>query len=162
MKILGIDPGYDILGWSVITDKFKVLNYGIIKTSPADPVETRLLKIHRSLDAIITEFQPDCASLEKLFFQKNSKTVMNVSAAIGVVMLTLKIRDLPFYEYTPTQVKNSITGFGKAEKDQVEFMIKKILNLGEISGPDDAADALSIAVCHALCRKPQNLTSGAR
>ena len=161
MKILGIDPGYDILGWSVINDKFKVLNYGIIKTSPADPVETRLLKIHRGLDAIITEFQPDCASLEKLFFQKNSKTVMNVSAAIGVVMLTLKLRELPFFEYTPTQVKNSITGFGKAEKDQVEFMIKRILNMDEISGPDDAADALSIAVCHALCRKPQNQISGA-
>lgn len=153
MKILGIDPGYDILGWSVISDKFKVVNYGIIKTSPSDPVEARLLNIHRSLDAIITEFQPDCASIEKLFFQKNSKTVMNVSAAIGVVMLTFKLREIPFFEYTPTQVKNSITGFGKAGKDQVEFMIKRILNMSELGGPDDAADALSIAVCHALNRK---------
>lgn len=160
MKILGIDPGYDILGWSVVSDKFRVFNYGIIKTSPADPVETRLLKIHRSLDAIIAEYQPDCASIEKLFFQNNRKTVMNVSAAIGVVMLTLKMNELPFFEYTPTQVKNSITGFGKAEKGQVEFMIKRILNLGEISGPDDAADALSIAVCHALCKKPQARESG--
>lgn len=153
MKILGVDPGYDILGWSVISDKFRVFNYGIIKTSPSDPVETRLLQIHRGLDAVIAEFQPDCASMEKLFFQKNSKTAMNVSAAIGVVMLTLKLKELPFFEYTPTQVKNSITGFGRAEKGQVEFMIKRILNLGEISGPDDAADALSIAVCHALSRK---------
>ena len=163
MIILGIDPGYDILGWSVISDKFKVFNYGIIKTSPSDPVETRLLKIHRSLDAIIAEYHPDCASIEKLFFQKNSKTVMSVAAAIGVVMLTLKMKDLPFFEYTPTQVKNCITGFGKAEKGQVEFMIKKILNLTEISCPDDAADALSIAVCHALCRKPQaQASSGCR
>ncbi|HOP63537.1 MAG TPA: crossover junction endodeoxyribonuclease RuvC [Spirochaetota bacterium] len=154
MKILGIDPGYDILGWSVISDNFKVHNYGIIKTSPAEPFEARLLKIHRSLDAVIADYLPDCASIEKLFFQKNSKTVMHVSAAIGVVMLTLKLKEIPFYEYTPTQVKNSITGFGKAEKGQVEFMIKRILNLGEINGPDDAADALSIAVCHALCRKP--------
>ncbi len=154
MKILGIDPGYDILGWSVISDKFKVYNYGIIKTSPSDPVETRLLNIHRSLDAIMAEYQPDCASVEKLFFQKNSKTVMNVAAAIGVVMLTLKLKEVPFFEYTPTQVKNSITGFGKAEKGQVEFMVKRILNLSEIKGPDDAADALSIALCHALCRKP--------
>lgn len=153
MKILGIDPGYDILGWSVINDKFKVINYGIIKTSPSDPVEARLLNIHRSLDAIISEFQPDCASIEKLFFQKNSKTVMNVSAAIGVVMLTFKLREIPFFEYTPTQVKNSITGFGKAGKDQVEFMIKRILSMSELGGPNDAADALSIAVCHALNRK---------
>ncbi len=151
---MGIDPGYDILGWSVINEKFRVFNYGIIKTSPEDSIETRLLNIHRSLDAIIAEYQPDCASIEKLFFQNNSKTVMNVSAAIGVVMLTCKLKELPFFEYTPTQVKNSITGFGKAEKGQVEFMIKKILNLDKINGPDDAADALSIAVCHALCRKP--------
>ncbi len=156
MKILGIDPGYDILGWSVISDKFKVVNYGIIKTSPSDPVEARLLNIHRSLDAIISEFKPDCASIEKLFFQKNSKTVMNVSAAIGVVMLTFKLREIPFFEYTPTQVKNSITGFGKAGKDQVEFMIKRILNMNEVGGPDDAADALSIAVCHVLNRKSRD------
>lgn len=160
MIILGIDPGYDILGWAVINDKLKVFNYGIIKTSPVDPVETRLLNIHRSLDAIIAEYQPDCASVEKLFFQNNSKTVMNVAAAIGVVMLTLKLKDISFSEYTPTQIKNSITGFGKAEKGQVEFMIKKILNLGEIKGPDDAADALSIAVCHALCRKPEAKATG--
>jgi len=156
VKILGIDPGYDIVGWSVISDKFKVFDYGIIKTSPQDSIDTRLLHIHRSLDSLIEDFSPDCASLERLFFQKNSKTVMSVSAAIGVIILTLKMKDIRFFEYTPPQVKQSITGFGRAGKDQVEFMIKKILNLKEIKGPDDAADALSIAVCHALCHKMKN------
>ena len=157
MKILGIDPGYDIVGWSVISDKFKVFDYGIIKTSSQDTIESRLLLIHRSLDSIITDFSPDCASLEKLFFQKNTKTAMSVSAAIGVIMLTFKMHELIFYEYTPLQVKQSITGFGRAGKDQVEFMLKKILNLREIKGPDDAADALSIALCHALCHKVKTI-----
>jgi len=153
VKILGIDPGYDILGWSVIDDKFKVYDFGVIKTSKAEPVEIRLLSIHRGLISIINEFQPDCLSIEKLFFQKNSKTVIDVAKASGVVMLAASLSNLAVFEYSPTQVKNSITGFGRAEKSQVEFMVRRILKLPDSKQPDDAFDALAIALCHVLSQK---------
>jgi crossover junction endodeoxyribonuclease RuvC len=124
VKILGIDPGYDILGWSVISDKFKVYNYGIIKTSPSDPVETRLLNIHRSLDAIMAEYQPDCASVEKLFFQKNSKTVMNVAAAIGVVMLTLKLKGVLFLNIRQHRLRIPLQVSGKLRKGRWSLWLR--------------------------------------
>jgi len=150
LKILGIDPGYDIIGWSVLKDGFKVLNYGIIKTSPEDSFDERLLQIYGSLNNIIDEFKPDCAAIEKVFFQNNSKTALSVSRAIGVIILTLKLKNISCSEYSPTEIKYSVTGYGKAAKDQIYFMMQKILKLEKIEGPDDAADALAVALCHHL------------
>ncbi len=150
VKILGIDPGYDIVGWSVLCDGMKLVDYGFIKTSPSDPLEERLLQIHRSLDVIIKEFSPDSAAVEKLFFNKNAKSVMDVSKAIGVIVLTLKLNRLPFYEYTPNQVKQSVTGFGRAEKKQVKFVIEKLTGISSLKGPDDAVDSIGIALCHMM------------
>ena len=150
MKILGIDPGYDIIGWSVLSDGFRVLNYGVIKTSPGDSFDDRLLQIHRSLINIIEEHSPDCAAIEKVFFQNNSKTALTVSRAIGAIILTLKLKNINFSEYSPTEIKYSVTGYGRATKDQIYFMMSRILKLEKIEGPDDAADALAVALCHHL------------
>lgn len=150
MRIIGIDPGYDIVGWSIIENELKVLDYGIIKTDPGKPFDERLLVIHNNLNSIIKEFSPDSAAIEKLFFQNNTTTAMKVANAIGVIILTLKMNGIDFCEYTPTQVKQAITGFGKADKAQMQFVMAKLLNLKKIEGPDDAADALAIATCHSM------------
>ena len=157
MRILGIDPGYDIVGWSILDDGFKVENYGVIKTSPGDDFDERLLQIHRSLNNIIEEFNPHCAAVEKIFFQNNTKTAISVAKAIGVIILTLKLKGISYSEYSPTEIKHSVTGYGKADKDQVYFMMKKLLKLESIEGPDDAADALAIAICHQLSGKGLSL-----
>lgn len=150
MKILGIDPGYDIVGWSVVENGPKLVDYGFIKTSPSDSLEERLLQIHRGLSVIIREYSPDSASIEKLFFKDNVKTGIDVSKAIGVIILTLRLHDLPFSEYTPIQVKQSITGYGRAEKSQVKFIIEKLTGAGTLKGPDDAVDSIGIALCHMM------------
>lgn len=150
MKILGIDPGYDIVGWSLINSKLNLQDYGVIKTSSNTSLDERLYKIHLNLQEIILKYNPDCAALEKIFFQNNAKTAIAVSKACGVIILTLKIHGLSFIEYSPTQVKHSITGYGKASKEQLGFVIKKVLNIDTIKGPDDASDAIAIALCHAL------------
>jgi crossover junction endodeoxyribonuclease RuvC len=150
LKILGIDPGYDIVGWSIISNDFKVDDYGIIKTSPADEFDDRLLQIYTSLNKILDEFKPDCAAIEKIFFHKNTKTAIPVAKAVGVIILALKLRGIPYSEYTPIEVKYSITGYGRASKDQIFFMMKRILKLKTNEFQDDAIDALSIALCHQL------------
>jgi len=150
LKILGIDPGYDIVGWSILNDGLKVENYGVIKTFPGDEFADRLLQIHRSLNNIIEEYNPHCAAVEKIFFQNNTKTAIPVAKAIGVILLTLKLKEISYTEYSPTEIKHSVTGYGKATKDQIYFMMKKLLKLDSIEGPDDAADALAIAICHQL------------
>ncbi len=150
VKILGIDPGYDIVGWSVLSDGCRIIDYGFVKTSPSDPIEERLLQIHRSLDVIIKEYSPDSAAVERLFFKNNARSVMDVAKAIGVILLTLKMNSLPFYEYTPIQVKQSVTGFGRAEKGQVKFVIEKLTGVSSLKGPDDAVDSIGIALCHLM------------
>jgi crossover junction endodeoxyribonuclease RuvC len=157
LKILGIDPGYDIVGWSILNDGFKVENYGVIKTSPGEEFDERLLSIHRGLNNIIDEFNPDCAAIEKIFFQKNVKTAIPVAKAVGVILLTLKLKGISYTEYSPTEIKHSVTGYGKASKDQIYFMMKKLLKMDSIEGPDDAADALAIAICHQISGKNLSL-----
>ena len=157
LKILGIDPGYDIVGWSVISNNFKVDDYGVIKTSPADEFDDRLLQIYTNLNEILDEFKPDCAAIERIFFNKNTKTAIPVAKVAGAIILTLKLRGIPYSEYTPIEVKHSITGYGRASKDQIYYMMKRILNLKTVDYPDDAIDALSIAVCHQLKNKNLNL-----
>lgn len=150
MTILGIDPGYGILGWSVITDRLEVLGYGVITTPATEAFDDRLFSIHRELASIIERYKPDCVSMEKLFFAKNTTTALNVAKAIGAVILTFKMANLSCYEYTPLQVKQALTGFGRATKEQMQFMITKVFKIKEIPKPDDAADALAIAACHAF------------
>ncbi len=154
MKIIGIDPGFAVLGWSVIDSSSNtIIDYGTIETSKDLPIDDRLLEIHRSLNNIIGKHKPASASIEKVFFKKNSKTVIDVAKTIGVIQLTFKLHNLDYGEYTPTQVKHAITGYGRASKNQIQLMIKRIFNIKELPRPDDAADALAIALCHSFRKK---------
>ena len=153
MKILGIDPGYGILGWSVIHHDLRIIDYGVIRTSAGTRFDRRLLEIHVSLKEIIENFRPDCVSIEKIFFSKSTSTAIDVAKTIGVILLTTGLAGLEYHEYTPSQVKQAITGFGRADKEQMQSMIRTIFRLKEVPQPDDAADALAIAACHSF-RQP--------
>jgi crossover junction endodeoxyribonuclease RuvC len=150
-RILGIDPGYGILGWGVIEKDLRVVEFGVITTPPGTAIESRLFLIHRELQDIITRLAPDSAALEKLFFAKNTTTAFDVAKAVGAVYLTLAMNEIPFSEYTPPQVKQAVTGYGRASKGQMQQMIMKIFGLSALPSPDDAADALAVAACHSLC-----------
>ena len=157
MKILGIDPGYGILGWSVIEKSLKLIDYGTIETCSSNNIDERIFIIHNELSKIISHYKPDCVAIEKLFFSKNTKTAIDVAKAIGAILLTVRIADLEYFEYTPLQVKQAITGFGRASKSQVEIMLKKLYNVKNIHGPDDAADAVAVATCHSFRNNITNL-----
>lgn len=148
--ILGIDPGIADTGYGVISDdggKISCLTYGSIKTSSKDDLITRLDILHRELDKIIKKYKPDVASIEELFFSKNVKTALVVGHARGVILLTFKQNNLKFLEFKPSQVKQGVTCYGAANKSQVQKMVQMLLKLKEIPKPDDAADALAIAMC---------------
>ena len=152
MRILGIDPGYATVGTGIVdyhNPKFSMVGYGAIVTLPDIPMQRRLEMIYDELSALIDKFQPDCAAVEELFFTNNSKTVIAVAQARGVICLALQKSGTPMFEYTPLQVKSAVTGYGKAEKAQVMEMTRMILGLEKVAKPDDAADALALAVCHA-------------
>lgn len=157
MKIIGIDPGIGRLGWAVLETskgaKPRLLDCGCIDTPAKTELNKRLKIIFDFLAELIRSTKPDCLALESLFFTKNVKTAIDVGAARGVVLLCAEIGGLPTTQYTPTQVKSSLTGFGKAEKKQIQFMVKSILNLKEIPKPDDAADAVAIALTHSFHTK---------
>jgi crossover junction endodeoxyribonuclease RuvC len=153
MRILGIDPGTGILGFGVVDVKgssFTLVTAGVIKTPPHTPLDERLEEIYDGLTEIIAETKPAILSIEKLFFAKNVTTAMSVSHARGVAILAGRKAGLPYAEYTPLQIKQTITGYGKADKNQVQEMIKLQLGLKEIPRPDDAADALGAAITHAM------------
>jgi crossover junction endodeoxyribonuclease RuvC len=148
--ILGIDPGIADTGYGVISDdggKISCLTYGSIKTSAKDDLITRLDILHKELSKIIKKYQPDVASIEELFFSKNVKTALVVGHARGVILLTFKQSNLKFLEFKPSQVKQGVTCYGAANKSQVQKMVQMLLKLKEIPKPDDAADALAIAMC---------------
>ena len=152
MVIIGIDPGYAIVGYGVVRhqgNRFTVLGYGCIRTEAKKPFETRLLNIEEGLRQIIDEFKPNCAAVEELFFNTNTKTALDVAQGRGVILLTAVKCGLQVAGYTPLQVKTAVTGYGRADKGQVQQMVKTVLNLPEIPKPDDVADALAIAICHA-------------
>ena len=152
MKILGIDPGYAILGYGVVEktgNKFKVCSYGAITTDAGMPMMDRLEHIYDSLREIIDEEKPDVAAIEELFFNTNAKTAILVGQARGVAALACVKGGLEIDEYTPLQIKQALVGYGRADKKQVQAMVKTILNLKEVPKPDDTADALAIAICHA-------------
>lgn len=151
MRILGIDPGYAIVGYGVLdydNMRFKVINYGDITTDPETPFDRRLAEIYDDMCRVLDMFKPDCMSIEKLFFNTNITTGIDVAQARGVIMLAAVQRSIPVFEYTPLQVKVAVTGYGRAEKHQVQEMTKNILRLKEIPKPDDTADALALAICH--------------
>lgn len=151
MRILGIDPGYAIVGFGVLdydNVRFKTVKYGAITTSPDTPFNMRLAEIYDDMSSLIEMVKPDCMSIEKLFFNTNVTTGIDVAEARGVILLSAAKRGIPIFEYTPLQVKVAVTGYGRAEKHQVQEMTRNILSLAEIPKPDDTADALAIAVCH--------------
>lgn len=151
MRILGIDPGYAIVGYGVLeydNMRFKVVNYGAITTEPETPFDKRLAEIYDDMCRVLDMFKPDCMSIEKLYFNTNITTGIDVAQARGVTMLAAVQRGVPIYEYTPLQVKVAVTGYGRAEKHQMQEMTKNILHLKEVPKPDDTADALAIAICH--------------
>jgi len=150
VRILGIDPGYGVLGWSVIDKDQKLIDYGTITTGPAACLDERLLEIHNKLAAIIALYKPEFAALEKLFFTRNIKTGIDVAKTMGAIILTLKLHNIGYSEYTPSQVKQAVTGYGRAGKEQMKLVIKSIFRMTEIPQSDDAADALAIALCHSL------------
>ena len=149
---MGIDPGYAIVGYGLVKkegNSIKPLQYGVIRTAADIPIEQRLNEIYEDLTALIEAFKPESVAIEKLYFNTNEKTAINVSQARGVIILACTRAGIPIYEYTPLQVKMSVVGYGRAEKKQVQEMTRSILKLDKIPKPDDAADALAIAVCHA-------------
>lgn len=153
MKIIGIDPGTGIVGFGVIEanhGKLKMLDAGVIRTSPKHSDSSRLNTIFEELEQIISDNKPDVMAVEKLFFAQNVTTAMTVSQARGVILLCGSKNNLPVFEYTPLQIKQAITGYGKADKSQIQQMVKVVLNLDQIPKPDDCADALACAVTHSM------------
>ncbi len=160
MIILGIDPGYAIVGFGVIEykgNKFRVIDYGKITTDAKKSLPERLLIIYNELKELIERYKPDAISVEELFFNNNVKTAINVGQARGVILLCAAQLSKEVYEYTPLQVKQAVVGYGRAEKNQVQQMVKALLNLEKIPKPDDVADALAVAVCHAHSYNVNNI-----
>lgn len=156
MIILGIDPGIAIMGYGLVefsNNKVKVLENGVVTTSASSPTPARLKILYDNLDEIIKEYQPDEFAIEELFFNQNVKTAITVGHARGIQILCAESNSLPIYEYTPLQIKQAITGFGRASKTQMQKTVTTLLNLKEIPKPDDAADALAVALCHALSQR---------
>lgn len=152
MVILGIDPGTAITGFGLIAKEgnhLRQITFGVIRTSPDIKMPLRLRKIHQELRLVIEEYRPDVMAVEQLFFNKNVRTALAVGQARGVVLMTGAEAGLEIIEYTPLQVKTAVVGYGRAEKVQVQEMVRMLLCLREIPKPDDAADALAIAICHA-------------
>lgn len=157
MIIVGFDPGLATLGYGVIKKDMKgkvsVIDYGIVQTPKAESLATRLSMLEQGITQIIDTYKPDEISMEELFFAKNVKTAIAVAHARGVLLLTANKRCSKIFEYTPLQIKQALTGYGRADKPQIQKMVKTLLNLKEIPKPDDAADALAVALTHARTNK---------
>jgi crossover junction endodeoxyribonuclease RuvC len=156
MRIIGIDPGTGILGFGVIdtnANKSTMVDAGVIRTKVHQPLDERLVEIYNSLCEIIAENKPKIMVIEKLFFAQNVTTAISVSHARGVAMLSGKLAGLEIVEYTPLQIKQAITGYGRADKKQMQEMVRVLLGLQEIPKPDDCADALAAAICHSTSLK---------
>ncbi len=156
MRILGIDPGIARTGWGIIEAQrqaLKAQSYGCFETSAKEGSPKRLLLIYNFISDLIEKHQPDALAVEELFFNTNAKTAFIVGQARGVVLLAGAIKHVPIFAYTPLQVKTAVTGYGRAEKKQVGWMVKVLLKLKDIPQPDDTADALAVAITHALSSK---------
>jgi crossover junction endodeoxyribonuclease RuvC len=161
LRVLGLDPGTATTGWAVIEEKggkLSPLAFGHISTEKNTPESKRLLEINQDVLKIIKKYKPEEAAVEKLFFFKNKKTIIAVGQSRGSLLLTLEENRVKVFGYTPLQVKQALTGYGRAEKKQVQLMVKNILNLKSVPKPDDTADAIAIAVCHIHSRKIINMS----
>jgi crossover junction endodeoxyribonuclease RuvC len=160
MIIMGIDPGFAITGYGIVKyegNKFSVIDYGAIETKASTAFPKRLLLLNNRLEELIKEYRPSAISVEELFFNKNIKTALAAAHGRGIALLAASKSEAKVFEYTPLQVKQAVTGYGRAEKAQIQQMVKIILNLPEIPKPDDAADALAVAICHAHSHKMSDL-----
>ena len=163
MRILGIDPGYAILGWGVIDvvgNKFSVVDYGSILTDTSMEMPARLQVLYNGLTELIHKYKPDDASIEQLFFNSNAKTAILVGEARGVAVLACANGNLNIGEYTPLQIKQALVGYGRADKKQVQYMVKTMLNLKSVPKPDDTADALAAAICYAHSAGRKDILKG--
>lgn len=163
MRILGIDPGYAILGWGVIDvigNRFSVVDYGSILTDTSMEMPARLQVLYNGLTELINKYKPDDASIEQLFFNNNAKTAILVGEARGVAVLACANGNLNIGEYTPLQIKQALVGYGRADKKQVQYMVKTMLNLKSVPKPDDTADALAAAICHAHSAGRKDILKG--
>ena len=152
IRILGIDPGYAIVGFGVLDYdgiRFTPVEYGAVLTEANTPFPERLRAIHEDIEYIFDKFRPECMAIERLYFTTNQKTAIDVAQARGVTVLSAAKRNIPVSEYTPLQVKQSVVGYGRADKKQVITMVTMLLGLAKPPKPDDTADALAIAICHA-------------
>lgn len=151
MLTIGIDPGTATTGFGLVTEKkgkLLFVDHGVIKTTPKDNAQERLRMIYCAMKKLIADFKPDVVAVEKLFFGANSKSAIAVGQARGIILLSAAEQGVPVAEYTPLEVKMAITGYGRADKKQIQQMVKTLLGLSFIPKPDDAADALAIAICH--------------
>ncbi|MCS7065383.1 MAG: crossover junction endodeoxyribonuclease RuvC [Fimbriimonadales bacterium] len=165
MIILGVDPGTATMGYGILEkvgNRYRALAYGILETPKTMPAPERLRQLHEGLNALIEQFQPDVLVTERLLFSANRRTAIQVARAIGVVLLAAAQHRLPWHEYTPMQVKQAVTGYGSADKQQVQQMVRRLLALPEIPKPDDAADALALCICHAHHESLMRLAGGTR
>ena len=154
MRILGIDPGYAIVGYGIVdfnSCHFTVAGFGAITTKAGEEFPKRLKSIYDDMLYVIDKYKPEALSIERLYVNTNTTTAIDVAQARGVIVLAAESRGIPISEYTPLQVKQSVTGYGKAEKRQVMEMVKNLLGLSAVPKPDDTADALALAICHAHC-----------
>ncbi len=151
MRILGLDPGTATTGYGVIDvvdGRYTAVAYGVITTTPKDDAPTRLQIIYQELNQLIDEYQPDSAGVEEVFFGRNITTAISVGQARGVLLLALANAGIPIGEYSPPKIKDAVTGYGKADKAQVQLMVRNLLDLEETPRPDDAADGLAVAITH--------------
>jgi crossover junction endodeoxyribonuclease RuvC len=160
LRVLGIDPGTAITGYGIVEgegDSLTLVTYGAITTPANQPLPQRLQQIYRQLQALIAEWHPQSAAVEELFFSKNARTALVVGHARGVALLAITDAGLPIQEYKPAEVKQAVAGYGGAPKDQVQGMVQLLLGLEDIPRPDDAADALAVAICHFHSARWQSL-----
>ncbi len=157
MRILGIDPGYALLGYGVVDaagPKLAVVDFGVVETKAGQPFPQRLERLYDGMHQLLTTYQPDVAAFEELFFYRNTTTAFSVGAARGVAILAAQKSGLPLYEYTPMEIKLAVSGNGHADKVAVQTMVRMLLNLKTVPKPDDAADALAVAICQASMKGP--------
>jgi crossover junction endodeoxyribonuclease RuvC len=164
MLVLGLDPGLATTGYGLVAESLdgdlSLVAYGAITTAPGQPLPGRLLAIDRELAALTAAHRPDAVAVEELFFSRNVTTALAVGQARGVVLLGAARADLPVYEYRPMEVKQAITGYGKAPKRQVQEMVRMLLELDHVPQPDDAADAIAVAICHLYSARLEGLLAG--
>lgn len=162
MLVIGIDPGTATTGYGLVRENrdgsLQAVAYGVVKTPAAEPMSLRLRMLFDQLNEIISLHQPDIGAVENLFFQTNVKTAISVGQGRGVAILSLAMANLEVTEYTPLQVKQAVVGYGKADKRQVQEMVRTLLGLADIPRPDDAADALAVAICHIHNANMQQIT----